>query len=508
MTPPGTAYDITPYPDLAYGQTHPGRLAVMGRLYGIDPASVATCRLLEIGCAAGGNLLPMAAALPQAAFVGIDASARQIADGETRRARLGLDNVRLLALDIQALSNEPVDFLGSFDYIVAHGVYSWVTQEVREALLAVCGERLRPQGIAYVSYNTYPGWRAASVIRDLMRYRTRAVAAPQAQAQAARAIVQQIAKMIPAETGGYAELFRRYSQVMVSGLKGVEDGFLLHDELEATNDPVYFHEFVEHAARHGLRYLGETQVRDTAQYGLPAEMLAQIEAVAQDGIEVEQYADFVCNRMFRQTLLCPIGCRSQVAMDVATLAELWVRSRAQPVAPDEGRVPDGFVQFRSEDGMTLTTGHTVTGAAMGLLQDAWPQAVHFGGLLERAQGVAGICASEDGAVLAANLLRGFGYSSRLIDLHTHPAPCVASPGEWPVAWPVARLEAETRNVVTNVWHERVRLTTEQCRLLALLDGTRSRDNLRQAVAGSWSGLSSDDWQHGLHWLAQAGLMTA
>ncbi len=501
-----TAYDVTPYPDLAYAQTHPDRLAVMARLFGLNPASVATCRVLEIGCAAGGNCLPMAAALPQAEFVGIDASARQIALGQERLARLGLENVRLLQRDLRA----PVDDLGRFDFILAHGVYSWVAADVRHALLTLCRDRLHPHGIAYVSYNTFPGWHGASIVRELMQFHTRGIADPSARAQAARAVVRQVAAMIPPEVGDYGAIFRHYGEALSSGLKGGEDAFLLHDELEEINQPVYFHEFVAHADRCGLRFVCEAALRDAMMAGLPAQTLDQIRTLAQDEVDVEQYSDFVRGRMFRQSLLCHAIHTPARRVDAGQVMQMWVRSRAERVP--EAHLPPGWVQVRSEDGMTLTTGHAVTAAAMDLLIAARPNALYFTDLLARAQKTAGASAVDDAPTLAQNLLRGCGYSHRLIDLHTHPARCADRPGERPVAWAVARLEAETRNVVTNGWHERVWLTTAQCRLLVLLDGTRTLDELcgclRSETAQGESPWTAADVAREAAWLARAGLLAA
>ncbi len=160
------AYDLTPYIDLSYVSTHPDRLATMARLLGRQPAPVENCRVLEVGCAAGGNLLPMAYQLPGAEFVGIDYSAGQIEDGTQRIAALGLSNMQLICADLADLVNPAEsgaedgrdEALGSFDYIIAHGVYSWTPLPVRDALLALCRRVLRPHGVAYISYNTYPGW--------------------------------------------------------------------------------------------------------------------------------------------------------------------------------------------------------------------------------------------------------------------------------------------------------------------------------------------------------------
>lgn len=147
------SYDELPYPSLSYAPTHPDRLATLATLLGMDPAPVGQCRVLALGCAGAGNIIPMAYVLPDAEFVGIDASARQIKRGQTVVEALRLDNISLEHLDIQDITPG----LGEFNYIIAHGVYSWVPSEVQDSLLRVCKENLASNGVAYVSYNTYPG---------------------------------------------------------------------------------------------------------------------------------------------------------------------------------------------------------------------------------------------------------------------------------------------------------------------------------------------------------------
>ena len=76
-----TSYDEVPYQSQPFSRTHPHNIGMMATLFGMEPAHPHACRVLELGCASGGNLLPMAQAAPQSEFVGIDLSARQIADG-------------------------------------------------------------------------------------------------------------------------------------------------------------------------------------------------------------------------------------------------------------------------------------------------------------------------------------------------------------------------------------------------------------------------------------------
>jgi SAM-dependent methyltransferase len=464
-------------------------MATLAALLGGAAADVAHCRMLEIGCASGGNLMPIAYALPQAEFVGLDYSQRQIDMGEARRSALGLRNVRLLCRDLA----EAGDDLGTFDYIVAHGVYSWVPPEARDHLLRLCKRLLRPHGIAYVSYNTYPGWHLTGVVRDAMLYHARGVEEPAVRADRAREVVRFLAESVSENTGAYAGLFQNYLRIINEGLKGSDDAFLLHDELEETNDPVYFYQFVEHAERHGLTYFVEAELRDVLPAVFKPEVQARLQTLAQDAVQLEQYMDFLRNRMFRQTLLCHADAPVQRLLRPEPVYGCLARSRAQEVSGGEEAARPGFIQFRGPDGATLTTDHPVSAAAMKLLGAAWPRAVPFAMLIDQARdrvpAIASTGADEargetppDERMLAGNLLRAYGYSTQLVDLHTHQPELVAHVAERPVASPVARLEALHRSVVTNLWHERVTLQTLQCHLLARLDGTRTHAQLLAELA--------------------------
>ena len=185
-SPPPISYDAVPYRRQSYACTHPDRLASLAILLGLTPAPVDRCRVLEIGCASGDNLIPMAQTLPESQFVGIDLSERQIAVGQADIRALGLPNITLRQLDL--LDVNAAQF-GQFDYIIAHGVYSWVPPAVRDKLLAICQDHLAPSGIAYISYNVYPGWHFVEAVRHMMLYRTRGEAEPQRRAAQARSML-------------------------------------------------------------------------------------------------------------------------------------------------------------------------------------------------------------------------------------------------------------------------------------------------------------------------------
>ena len=243
----GDSYDQVRYPGLPLAQTHPDRLATIAGLFGLRAASPARCRVLEIGCGEGGNLIPMALTLPGSEFTGIDRAEQAIAQGRSVAAALGLSNVTLRQLDLMEAGR-----LGEFDYIIAHGVYSWVPREVREGLLRLCRASLAPQGVAYVSYNAYPGFHRREMFREMMLYHVRGIEDPEGRVRQARELIESLAKCQPAGKPARALFDEELRHLSES-----EEWFLYHDDLAPTNHALYFHEFVADARRHELQYLAE-----------------------------------------------------------------------------------------------------------------------------------------------------------------------------------------------------------------------------------------------------------
>jgi methyltransferase-like protein len=307
--------------------------------------------------------------------------------------------------------------------------------------------------------------------------------------------------------GSYSGIFRSYADFLKDGLKGASDAFLLHDELEETNDPVYFHQFVRHAARHDLQYLSEVELREGMPSAFAPEVQAWLKAMATDTIALEQYMDFLRNRMFRQTLLCRADAPLQRTLRPEPLYGMTLRSQAKRMDDFVSPRPGG-VQFKSKDHATLTTDHPLTVAALTHLAQLYPQALAFADLLTAARSVPGVSAAQAGGppdelILAANLLRGHAQSSQLVSLHSFAPDLAYTVSAWPTANAAARWEAATRTLATNGWHERVTLQPSHQRLLPLLDGTRTRADLAAACAGE---LSDEEIALQLQWFAFAGLL--
>jgi SAM-dependent methyltransferase len=330
-------YDRVAYPSMAHPQTFAEALAVKGFLRGLDVAPPNRGRVLELGCGDGFNLAAMAVARPGASYTGIDYSAEAIARGRRMVGELGLNQIRLETADIRALDQlEPR--IGEFDYIVAHGVYSWVPADVREALLAAIGRLLAPQGVAFVSYLALPGAYLRELVRTMIRFHTRSEKDPHTQVRQSEALLRLIAK-------GTQEP-NHYTQWIAAELELIEqhsDEALYHDELSAVSAPLLFTEFLAHAARHGLQFLSEGEYLMPVSRALTEEARAQLRPLEADRVLLEQYLDFVEGRRFRQTLLCRRGLGGK--LETGRLDSLWVCCRATAAADSASLIDASPLEF-------------------------------------------------------------------------------------------------------------------------------------------------------------------
>src|SRR4051812_34506698 len=211
---PSFIYDEVRYSNFPYAQTHPDRLATVASLHGLEPPDPFHARVLEIGCGAGGNLLAMAAATPGMQAVGVDLAVAAIEEGRAIVAEVGLENVELHHADVRELTDGS---LGTFDYVVAHGVYGWIPADARDALLATIKATLRPEGIAYVSYNTHPGGYFRRMLRDAGLWHARHVEGEAEKAAKARGLYIFLQDQRATSADTYGALLERELPPLVDG---------------------------------------------------------------------------------------------------------------------------------------------------------------------------------------------------------------------------------------------------------------------------------------------------
>lgn len=476
-------YDEVAYPGRSISYTHPDRLAVIGTLLGMKPMPVEQCRVLELGCGDGGNLLPMAEMLPGSEFTGFDYTARHVEAASEGVAALGLANIRFEQRDIRDIS--PAD--GMFDYIICHGVYSWVPRDVRDAVLRVCNENLAPQGIAYVSFNVLPGWYYRQPIRDLMRFRTRRMTDARERVQAAHEFAAFAARALPADSSPHGFIINQYVDDVRAGLDAEADArasFSLHDELAEVNDPCYFVDFIDHAGRHGLRFLADVDMQVSLPDRFPSWVNEELERVAESVEEMEQYRDMLTNRVFRRVLLChqEVDLDRSLSLGLDTLGRFYFRTEAK-LAEGASVEGDGAAEFVGPEQGKVALGHPPSKAAMAYLAEQFPRAVPFRELVEVALTRAGAEPSAQSVgPLVADLMHTFTYSDRLLSLHLLPFPGATVVSERPLATKASRWEASRGlRFVTNAAHMLAAADPVDRYLLPLLDGTHTRADLLAAL---------------------------
>lgn len=485
-------YDAVPYPRLAHQNTHPSHVAALATLLRFETRPPEQWRVLELGCASGSNILPMAVTLPGAHFVGIDLSPRQIEMGRADAAALALQNVELHTLDLLDLVQEPTRF-GEFDYIVAHGLYSWVPAEVRPAILKIIRASLAPTGLAFISYNAFPGWHAMEALRHVMLYHIRHVEEPAQGAVAARALLDLLAENLAPEKSIYGAHIRAFRDYLLKDEDQTPDernSYLLHDHLAHFNQPFYIHEFIAQVEEAGLSYVSDTDLVVDLPVGIPSESRGKLEGFVHNRVDMLQYVDFFANRLFRRSLISLPGPELGRILDPRRVRSLWFSSPAVPDRPemDFGR---GVVEkFATRQGISISLDHPLTKAAFWLLVKQWPRLFQFDELWreartflqERNGGVAVEVSDGDLVHLSANLVQAHMSSSDLIELFGCPAAHADGVEPLPVGSRWARLEVLHSPTVTNLRHERVHLEPLEAEILRLLDGTRDVAALAELLA--------------------------
>jgi len=467
-------YDAVRYPGTAYSQTHPDRLAVIARLLGLQPPPLESCRVLELGCGDGGNLLPMAFALPGAQITGVDLSGEAIAAGRAGADAVGLQNLHLHHADLMEFNPAA----GSFDYIIAHGVYSWTPDAVRDRILGLCRHCLAPQGVAYVSYNTYPGCHIRNMVREMMLYHVKDIGEAAARMGQARAVLKFLAN-----SREHPDVYHTILQKELKGIEDRSDASLYHDDLNPITHPVYFHQFVAHAQAHSLRYLSEAMFMGIQPDELTPATVEALEELGDNVIAREQYHDFLTGCRFRRTLLCRAEIELDYNLQPEALTSLLASLDLAEPEPAEADLRSPLTrEFKTSRGASITTNRPLAKAALHHLGTVWPRPVPFGELLTAARSLARAGNGEEGDAADLRELLARGFAAGTIDLHTWAPPVAAAVSPRPVASPVARYEIMRWQRVTTLYHKGLELRDATARaLLGLLDGTRDHEALAECL---------------------------
>jgi methyltransferase-like protein/2-polyprenyl-3-methyl-5-hydroxy-6-metoxy-1,4-benzoquinol methylase len=466
------AYDTVPYQSKPFAQSAPEQLAVMAKLFGLTPPDFRNARVLELGCSAGGNLIPLAAKYPGVKAVGLDISKVEIDHGNEVIKKAGITNCELKALDIVKAQSE---IKGQFDFIVCHGVFSWVPEPVRHAILDVIRDHLSPTGVAYVSYNVYPGWKTREVIREMMMFHASGRPTPAEKLQQAKAILE-YTKNISAEQSTYGKLLRDEA----AQVGRAEDYYLYHEYLEIENNPMYFRDFIGLAGARKLAYLGEAGLSDMAPQRLGKDISDTLGMLSGGNIlATEQYMDFFTNRTFRQTLLVHEAQAAKInrGLGPKSMREFAVSTTLFPdpeFKVTAGQLP--LAQYKDNFGRSLGVNGALSLELIKVLVEAKPGSIHFAKIVDKLKATVPSLAANADQVIQDTI--GMELINLLVQnvAKLHIEETLISPlMQKPMAYRLARAQIESGQTwATNLAHQAIEIPNAHRVLLVLLDGSRDQ----------------------------------
>ena len=314
-----TIYKELGYKSYPFPFTTPAYLEAYGTLVGLKPPTAKMARVLELGATYGGNIISQAAHNPEATFVGIELSQDQVEKGNKIIGDAKLDNVSLVQGDILNFDES----MGTFDYIIAHGFYSWISDEMKDKLLDIISNHLADNGIAYVSYNTYPGWHTMEEVRQLMLFANRGHDESTHKEKVLRG--KTVGSLVGAQILNYDNLKERNSKFL-SALRSVmqkDDYYVGHDHLEPHNDPCYLYQFNDHLKANNLAYVGDADLTLSMVRTYDESIADKLEQLATNSqVDQEQYLDFMLDTTFRKSIICKASAAKDISYAVSNPAEV------------------------------------------------------------------------------------------------------------------------------------------------------------------------------------------
>ncbi len=453
----------------------PDRLAIMATLYGLAPAQPSVARVLELRCGDGAHLQAMAARYRGAHFVGIETDRLLIEQARRSSEALRLSNVEFTHLEVEKLGSARFD--EPFDYIICHDLFSALRPSQQAALLRLCRESLAPDGVAYVGYDTYPGWKMREVVRDAMRFNVRGVDHAALKLAHGRAMLQWLDENAHAKTA--------YGRMLVneaSRIAGWSDARLFGESFERECHPCYFSEFVARARQQRLALLGEANFSEQAVHQRGKKLAAALGHLAgEDWVGAEQCLDFLRNRTSRQTLL--VHAHAAASIDRSPRSGLLTRMHSS-CDYEQAPMQSPYEQereFRSPTGRTIRTENLVMQAMLQAWAQAFPHSLGFDELLAATQHRRfGQHQAPTRDEVAETMLR-FAREG-VVQLHVEAVVAGRARDRRPRAFEPARVAAAIdQSIVWNLRLEPVGITPGESTVLAMLDGTLDAVELRERL---------------------------
>lgn len=451
------AYAKVAYWSLPHHNADPNRIAAVARLHGIEPPDPRRARVLELGGGDGGNSLAIAAAWPEAHCTCYDLSDAAIERGRGLAERAKLTNVELRAADLLELP----EHLGEFDYVVLHGLITWVPDPVRDAALRIAAASLAPGGLVMCDYNALPGWAFWTTSRALLLEGAASCPSddPSERIAHARRLVQ-----LARELNGSDSLHAQLLAITADRVDGRTDSFLFHDDMNPSCTPYWLEDVTGFAAAVDLHYVGE--LRTDQWWEADPVFAAQIRAVAgHDDLLAQRYADLVRGPQFKATVFASAETTAaRTGLDMVAATSLVVC--AEDLGADELSTGEWSPAERGMLGAVVGAG--APGVAVG-------DAARAAGLDEE---------------LAGHTVLGLAYR-RVLGFRLVPAPAASRVPDRPQVHPLVLAQCGVTQVVSRLVHDYTVIDDPLATtVLQLLDGVRTTPQIVAEIAARLPGVDT------------------
>ncbi len=470
-------YDKVPYKGAIIPNSYPGHLALCSLWHNGRHSPLQCFHLTELGCGDGANLLPIAFYHPDSTFIGIDNAESGLSRAREGARQIGLHNIQFIQKDICKI--EQAEIVQS-DYIIAHGLYSWVSDDIREAILQFCRNGLAPTGLAFISYNAQPGWASRGLVRNiLLRSASVQQAAIEDKATKAIEVATELLQAMPSRDYAYAVL-------LTEELERVRDGkpfYIFHEYLEEYNEGFWLRDFVEHARQDDLDYVCDAQFSQW-EGQVPKELKHSLSQAGLDPVEQEETADLLCNRYFHASILCRGDVSGDVpgeSMSHPTLFEQVSIASSLSADSDPFDLTEGVVElFIGSHGQEITLDASIVKAAVILLAAQWPLGMHLNNLYQQTSRL--LSEHEHNVLedaqsqLTEELITLF--EAGVIDLRLQQPDYNRGLPEYPKLHALARYEIGHRDALTTPYHLPISLNDQFLEVVRFMDGNKSTKEIK------------------------------
>lgn len=458
-----------PYPGDVDPWVQPRQLETIASLFDIASAPISHCRVLELGCADGANLLHFAASYPDSQFVGVDIAADRIREAQHAALQLGLTNVQFQATSVANAKTEG----DAYDYILCPGIYSWVGEAERNSILEIIQGGLSPNGVAGVSYNVFPGWHSRLAAREFIQRHVRNIADKAMVLKEARRAIDFLATAARPDSVEH----RAYRDVQETFRRG-SDHYIYHDYITDLNQPFYFHEFITSAQDHGLQFVSECEFHKSACPATNPDSRRVIDSLPV--LDREQLIDFTINTSYRRSILCRSTQSLKRRLTHDCIDGLFA-SLHRPLQTDDAIVENNQPLTIEFEGRSITTSEPAAKRAFVELSRSWPKPVAVSELHATCQSTSGHGNTDIDIVTVKQALLA-AFASGTVRLTRSVAPA-STAGECPRVSSVNRYYAATGRNLADAYNRSVSMADDEQRwLLSQLDGTRTIADLTTALS--------------------------